>query len=355
MTELWTLGVAAPNKIAAYAQRVEAEGYAGLAVVDSQNLSGDPYVALALAAAATSRIGLATGVTNPYTRHPAATASSIASVQAVSRGRAVLGIGRGDSALAHLGLAPAPVAHFERYLKRLQGYLRGDDVPFDDSADAGDVASMDALALGDQPKASRIHWVASQPKVPVDVAASGPKVIALGALVADRVTFALGADVERLRWGIALARAARSAAGLDPDDVSFGAYVNVAAHADVDVARQLVAGGLSTLARFNVMHGSTAGPHDDGAKAVLAELHERYDMNHHTQSGSAQANVLTADFVDRYAVVGDAATVVARLRALAELGLDRFVVMGAGRAPGLDDEGRHAQVLLAREVVPAFA
>ena len=89
MTQVWTIGVAAPNKIGAYAARVEADGYDGLAVVDSQNLSGDPYVALALAASTTSRIGLATGVTNPYTRHPAATASSIASVQAVSHGGCV--------------------------------------------------------------------------------------------------------------------------------------------------------------------------------------------------------------------------------------------------------------------------
>src|SRR5215218_1336291 len=137
MAEVWTIGVAAPRSIARYAERMEADGFDGLAVVDSQNLSGDPYVALALAAKVTSRLGLATGVTNPYTRHPAATACSIASVQAVSGGRAVLGIGRGDSALAHLGLAPAPVAVFGDYLRRVQGYLRGEDVAFDR---AGDVA-----------------------------------------------------------------------------------------------------------------------------------------------------------------------------------------------------------------------
>ena len=92
------------------AQRAEADGFDGWFVVDSQNLAGDCYVALAQAAAATERIQLGTGVTNPFTRHPAVTASAIASVHAASGGRAVLGIGRGDSALAHLGLAPAPVA-----------------------------------------------------------------------------------------------------------------------------------------------------------------------------------------------------------------------------------------------------
>jgi len=79
LPELWTIGVAGPNSIGRFAERLERDGFDGVAVVDSQNLSGDPYVALALAATATSRLGLATGVTNPYTRHPAATASSIAS------------------------------------------------------------------------------------------------------------------------------------------------------------------------------------------------------------------------------------------------------------------------------------
>ena len=121
-----------------------ARGGPGIGIVDSQCLSGDTYVALAMAAAATSTLRLATAVTNTATRHPAAAASAAASVQAESGGRFVLGIGRGDSALAHLGLAPAPVAQFEHYLQRLQGYLRRDEVPFDLATDTlGGLRSSD--------------------------------------------------------------------------------------------------------------------------------------------------------------------------------------------------------------------
>jgi len=341
------LGVATPTSIARYAERVEADGFTGLAVVDSQNLSGDPYVALALAARATSRLQLATGVTNPYTRHPAVTAAAIASVQAVSDGRAVLGIGRGDSALAHLGLAPAPVGVFETYLRRLQGYLRGDEVAFDDT---GEVASVDALGLGDQPAASRVAWIAVVPKVPVDVAATGPRVIQLAAAVADRITFAVGADAERLDWAIATARAA---AGARPD-LRLGAYVNVAVHPDVAVARRLVAGSTSTLARFNVMHGRAVGPFDAESAAMLGELGHRYDMTRHTEPGSPQADALAPAFVDRYAAVGPPDAVTKRLQELAALGIERFVLMGAARAPGLEAEGRVARQLLVDEVVPAL-
>jgi 5,10-methylenetetrahydromethanopterin reductase len=351
MAQVWMVGVAAPNSIPRHAERLEADGYSGLAVVDSQNLSGDPYVALALAATVTDRLGLATGVTNPYTRHPAATACSIASVQTVSKGRAVLGIGRGDSALAHLGLSPAPVPVFARYLRRLQGYLRGEDVPFDEE---GDVASVDALGLAGRPDASRIQWITNLPKVPLDVAATGPRVIELAATVADRVTFALGADVERLQWGIDTARTARRNAGLDPDTLGLGAYVNVAVHPDPEVARRLVAGGLSTMARFNVMHGRTAGPLGNEDRAMLGTLHERYDMNHHTQPGSAQAETLSTDFAGRHALVGPPERVRERFAALIDLGIDRFVLMGAPRAPGLDDEGKLAQRAFVTDVLPAL-
>ncbi|PON13864.1 hypothetical protein C2W62_32110 [Candidatus Entotheonella serta] len=101
--QFWTLTVSSPRGSAAFAERAENAGWHGMLVVDSQNLSGDSYVALAAAATGSSKLGLATGVTNSVTRHPAVTAGAIASIQKLSGGRAVLGIGRGDSALAHLG------------------------------------------------------------------------------------------------------------------------------------------------------------------------------------------------------------------------------------------------------------
>src|SRR4051794_22985743 len=183
--QLWTTQVASARGAQRMAQEVEAAGWDGLLVVDSQNLSGDPYVSLALAAVATKRIGLGTGVTNSVTRHAAATATAITSVDRISNGRAVLGIGRGDSALAHLGRAPARLKQFERYLVQLQAYLAGDGVPFEEIDIPHDFAPpMSELHLHDAPPDSRIGWITEgvrkgSTKVPVEVAASGPKVIAL--------------------------------------------------------------------------------------------------------------------------------------------------------------------------------
>ena len=352
--ELWTTGVASPRGSARTAKQLEDAGWSGFQVVDSQNLSGDPYVALAMAAAATTRLGLATGVTNTVTRHASVTACSIASVQRISNGRAYLGIGRGDSALAHLGRAPASLAQFERYLRQLRVYLLGGSVPFNDIDIPASVAPpMSELELADAPPASQIGWLAGGgPVVPIEVAASGPRVIAIAALHADRIMFALGADAARLDWGMALAKDARAKAGLDPNGIAFGAYVNAACHDDIATARNLVRGSLTTFARFNVMHGTTAGPVSDGDRDVLHRLRESYDMRAHTRGDSRQAGVLTESFIDRFAIVGPPSRVIERVHELAALGLDKIVMTGAMRGVS-ESDAAVAKRTMEEKVLPA--
>lgn len=352
--QFWTLSVSSPRGSAAYAKRAEAAGWHGMLVVDSQNLSGDSYVSLTAAAIATSKLGLATGVTNSVTRHPAVTAGAIASIQRLSDGRAVLGIGRGDSALAHLGRAPARLDSFELYLKNVQAYLSGHDVPFSDCAiDDAISPPVDALELADTPKSSGIQWLRNDPKVPVEVAASGPRVIGIAARHAERVMFTVGADADRLRWGIETARAAASEAGRDPDSLKFGAYVNIICHRDIETARALAQGGTTLFARFSVMHGGISGPVDDAQAEVLDTLHKRYNMNEHGRSDSQQASAITPEFIDRFAIVGDPAGCLDRLAELQALGLDKLAVNGPTftvRSP----EAQEASELFEAEVLPKF-
>jgi 5,10-methylenetetrahydromethanopterin reductase len=261
-------------------------------------------------------------------------------VQAESGGRAQLGIGRGDSALAHLGRAPASVATFERYLADLQAYLRGDTVTFPDDG------NLDDLRLAGAPAESSLHWIAAvQPKVPVAVASTGPKVIDVAARHADRVTLAVGADPERVRWGVERARAAGAE--------SVGAYVNVVAHDDPAVAARLGEGGLATFARFSVMHGAPTGPVTDEQRDVLSQVHGAYDMTRHTQAGSPQASKLTTEFAERFGVFGSADHCVSKLRDIVVLGLDHLVVVGPSLGADREASGA-AQRRFTEEVLPAL-
>ena len=77
-------------------RRAEAAGFAYGWVFDSHVLWRDPYPALTLMAGVTERMRLGTCVTNPATREPSVTASTLAELQEISSGRMDLGIGRGD-------------------------------------------------------------------------------------------------------------------------------------------------------------------------------------------------------------------------------------------------------------------
>lgn len=334
--ELWATRIPETGTAAIQAERAERGGWDGITFTDSQNLVGDPFVAVALAATATERLRFATGVTNAYTRHPAALANVAATVQEASDGRFVLGIGRGDTALFHLGLKPMKVDDFAARVTDLQTYLANGTIDIDGHP-------------------SRLQWLdrARQAKVPLDIAASGPRVIGFAARVAERVTLAVGADPDRLAWALDLARNAAADAGRDPSEISFGAYVNVGCHSDLDAARDLISGGVAAFAHFSSMPGSTGAGLAEPDRAVVAEVGRRYDSNVHLRNQAEHTGALNAEFVDRFAIVGPPETCVDRLRSLVDLGIERFVITGASF--GADPEhARRADRMVTGDVLPAL-
>ena len=301
-----------PGRAAEVGAMAESAGWDGIYLADTQNLAADVHVSLGIMATATERLRLVTGVTNPVTRHPAVTATAIATAHAASAGRAVLGIGRGDSSLGYLGKKPASVSAFETYVARVRGFLHGEDVELDDGV-------------------SRNRWIAEQdlPPVPIDIAATGPRVIGIAARYAERVTFAVGADPHRLRAAIALVRSEREAAGLDPSEISVGAYVNVVANPDIDAARETVRGGAASFAHFSGMAGAPTQPGPDGQ--VFESIGSDYDMEGHGSAGSPHAAAIPDDFLDRFAIAGPSEQCVTRLSEMLEAGADRLVMVPGSR------------------------
>ena len=79
--EFWCLAATSVTSAAEQAVAAESAGWDGMLVPDTQSLMSDAYVTLTAAAVATKSLKLGTGVTNPFTRHPAVTASAIAALQ----------------------------------------------------------------------------------------------------------------------------------------------------------------------------------------------------------------------------------------------------------------------------------
>jgi 5,10-methylenetetrahydromethanopterin reductase len=317
--QVWLHGFPVPGSCAAAAAQAERLGFDGLLLADSQNLVGDVFVELGVLTRTTGRLGLGTGVINPLTRHPAVAAAAIASLQLESGGRAVLGVGRGDSSLAQLGLAQPSTARLREFVSQIRGFLHGETVTVDG-------------------RASRIGWITDRavPPAPVELAATGPATIAAAAVAADRVMLTVGADPARIAWGIEVARQARITAGLDPATLRAGAYVNVGCHPDPAAARAMVRGSAAIFAHFSALSAAagTALSRDDAA--VIGQVGHRYDEARHGLSDAAQTESLDDEFVDRFAVAGPAAHCAERLGRLFELGLDRVVVVPGSRDTDLE-------------------
>jgi 5,10-methylenetetrahydromethanopterin reductase len=336
-TEIWMMTFPIPGAFAPMARMVEDSGFDGIGLVDTQNMAADPYSELCLAAHATKHLKLRTAVTNPVTRHPAVTASAIATVQAESGGRAILGIGRGDSAVSKIGERAPSAKDFGRYIAQVQGFLRGEEVTLDNGY------------------RSRNEWIArgTMPKVPVDVAATGPRVIEVGATLADSVTFALGADPDRLAWAIEFARAARRKAGLDLSTLKLGAFLNTVVNPDLARARALARGTVGTIAHFSGMSRDSAAGLRSSDREVVQKIGESYDMSRHTRADAGHAQFIDDAFIDSFAIAGPPAHCMKRFETILELGLDHLIIVGPGGDVGPADQ-MQTLGFFRTEVLPFF-
>src|SRR6267143_3505374 len=96
-----------PGLVENLAERADRYGYAMIGIADTPGTAMDPWVSAAMVARVSRRARVAVRVTNLLTRHPAITAAAVASLDHVSNGRAVLGIGAGHSGTRNVGLAKA--------------------------------------------------------------------------------------------------------------------------------------------------------------------------------------------------------------------------------------------------------
>lgn len=336
--ELWTSLVSAaenkdPRRIVERAREVEADGWTGAFYPDSQIMSPDALAVLTACASATSQLKLGTGTSNPATRHPSIIASAVVAIQVLSGGRMTLSIGRGDSSLAYIGVPPVPLAYFEKSISTIQKYLRGEAVSIDTAASfLGELnRGFDQLSVASTPETSRIGWLPDDYVKPeLEAAASGPKVIAISARHVDRISFALGADVSRLKAAIDTARIELERIGRDPARVTFGAYIPCFPHQDAELARELASGLVASMSRFSAMHKKVDSTMTGRDRDNLERVAATYNMKEHGGSASEQARTLDADFIDKFALVGNPQQCVDRIGEIGDLGIDRLMLWTGG-------------------------
>ncbi len=161
------------GRIVELACEAERLGYERCWVYDEGLVTRDPYVVMSAIAARTERIQLGTGITNPYTRHPAVTAASVATLDELSGGRAFLGLGAGGSiTLGPLGIPrKKPLLATREAIETTRRLYQGDAVSYEGET----VNLVDA----------RIEY--ARPDIEIWLAGRGPKMLRMGGELADGV------------------------------------------------------------------------------------------------------------------------------------------------------------------------
>ena len=165
-------GTAPMPELVRHVQSIEAGGFDGAGILDSQMISRDTFVVLGQAAANTSRLTLFPAVTNPFTRHASVLAGGIQTVEEIAPGRVKFVMGTGYTSASTIGRKPATLAEMRDCIKTVRALLAGDSVDF-----AG--------------TPGRLGYAAKR-RIPVIMAASGPKAIEVAGEVADGVLLLVG-------------------------------------------------------------------------------------------------------------------------------------------------------------------
>jgi len=292
-------------------REIDELGFNRLWLTDSSLHARNAYAYLTLAALTSPRLTLGTAVTNPLTRHPAITAAAAATVDEISGGRFVLGIGAGDRPLLALGMKPAPVDSLRASIAAIRALWRGEHVNVTDRAFALDDAHLrfDARA-----------------EIPVFIAASGPRTLELAGEIADGVILLVGLFPEAITWALDHVDRGAAKAGRRRPHVAVFAYGAIDEDADhaLESARSIAAWFPQTAPVICELAGLP--------RELVDEVRQRYAGGEFQEAASA-ASLLPDDFVRRVALAGDRALALAHIRAAAAAGADSINVfpLGEGR------------------------
>ena len=200
-------GIDSGPELAGYGRMAEEAGFDSFWVTE-RYFHEETSSMLGYLAATTERIRLGVGVVNSFTRSPALLGMGAATLDRLSGGRMMLGLGRSDFDVIHgrMGIDyRTPLARLRGTVAALRSMWDGERVS---TEYAGVRLSNVGLAIRPM-----------QERLPIYLAAIGPMALRLAGEVADGVLLNAYAPVEYIRWAARVVRESAEAAGRDPGSV----------------------------------------------------------------------------------------------------------------------------------------
>lgn len=286
-------------KIGYLAKLAEDVGFDTVWVTDHYN-NRDVYTTLAVVSMLTNKVKLGTGVTNPYTRSTAVTASSIGAINELSGGRAILGIGPGDKATFEImGIEwDKPLTRVKESVFAIRALLARERV---------NQAGMRGAQLKFNPG-----------NIPIYLGAQGPKMLELAGAIADGVLIN-ASHPDDFKFAVPVIKEGAEKAGRRPQDVQICAYASFSADKDrakaVNASKMVVAfivagSPQNVLERHGIEPGDAKKITDSIAKGDFKSV----------LSG------VTTEMVEAFSIAGTPEDCLARVNELQNTGVTQIVV-----------------------------
>jgi 5,10-methylenetetrahydromethanopterin reductase len=268
----------------------------------------DALIYLTAMALSTRRLGLATGCINPYTRHPVLIASSLAALDELSGGRAIMGFGTGYPArLDEQGIShPRPIAAMRESISLIRRLWEGEKVTY-----IGRAFAITNVAITVRP--ARL--------IPIYLAGWGPRMLRLAGEVCDGYLARAVESPTSCRRLIGAVRRAAEAGGRSGDSVDAAAYLLCAIARNREAARSAMRRDPFVVYQFAVIRDEVLAESgvDPASRRPIAEAFWRGDV--------AEASRQIGDaLLDTFTLAGTADDVLTRLAAYVRAGVRRPIL-----------------------------
>lgn len=290
------------------AKRAEELGFEAIFFADSQMNNVDPYQVMAMCAVNTKKIRFGTAVTNMVYRDPTITANSFATLNEISEGRAIIGMGTGDGPVYSLGRTATKLVDFEKGLRLIRDLLhdRGVDVPKSKERAGGNVK----LKAGKRP-------------VPVYISAEGPKTLAVAGRTCDGVILGTGFDKQVTDWARRQIAAGAKEEGRSLEEIDIMPAGMIVVDDDGDLARRRVRSRMANRAHHNFRFTMETVP--EGEAAGVKRFMDNFDISKPIEE-RIDPNFVTDYLLERFTIAGTPAECIAKAKRLEADGIQRVLL-----------------------------
>ena len=308
-------GTAPVPAIMTLLQRIEAAGFDGAGILDSQMISRDTFVILGQAATNTSRLTLFPAVTNPFTRDASVLAGAITTVEELAPNRVKFVIGTGYTSASTIGRKPASLAEMRACITTVKALVAGQTVDFHGTP-------------------GKLTYTTGR-RLPVLMAASGPKAIELAGEIADGVLLLVGFNRGIIQRALEHLERGAKRGGRRLDDLEIVWAVRTGTAPSTAEARRLAR---PTAVHWGILRwgGHWLEPAGleipkleipDAVWNVYPDLSHAHDWEAAIAATSFVPDDVVAELCDALGLVGTAADCADRIVAMTKLGVRNLYLM----------------------------